>query len=204
MEYLKKLIEYHPFEYDIDSRNNIFFHAVLENFDHQLKNSHEYRNWSNVNHIYDSNDINSIEDIPFFPSSIFKYATLSSTQTKFKSIESSGTTSQAKSKIYLDKASNKKLFEIHPELSFMAMNNMKVLSDSKKTVEGRKKRLKLINSCYPHFNFSQVREKFLRKDVADDDILDVIAVLWSTQKIIDNIASYVPKKPETPKSKIYF
>ena len=107
-------------------------------------------------------------------------------------------------KIYLDKASNKKLFEIHPELSFMAMNNMKVLSDSKKTIEGRKKRLKLINIYYPHFNFSQVREKFLRKDVADDDILDVIAVLWSTQKIIDNIASYVPKKPETPKSKIYF
>jgi predicted RNase H-like nuclease len=84
------------------------------------------------------------------------------------------------------------------------MNNMQVIVDSKKTYEGKKKRLKLINSFYPHFNFSHVREKFSRKDVADDDILDAIAVLWSTQKIIDNIASYVPKKPETPKSKIYF
>ena len=107
-------------------------------------------------------------------------------------------------RIYLDKFSNKKLFEIHPELSFMAMNNMQVIIDSKKTFEGKKKRLKLINSFYPHFNFSHVREKFSRKDVADDDILDAIAVSWSTQKIIDNIASYVPKKPETPKSKIYF
>ena len=107
-------------------------------------------------------------------------------------------------KIYLDKASNKKLFEIHPELSFMAMNHMQVLIDSKKTIEGRKKRLKLINGYYPFFSFDDVRGKFSSKDVADDDILDAIAVLWSTQKIIDNIASYVPKKPETPKSKIYF
>ena len=107
-------------------------------------------------------------------------------------------------KIYLDKVSNKKLFEIHPELSFMAMNRMQVLIDSKKTIEGRKKRLKLINGYYPSFSFDDVREKFSSKDVADDDILDAIAVLWSTQKIIDNIASYVPKKPETPKSKIYF
>ena len=108
MEYLKKLIEFHPFEYDVDSRNKIFLRAVLENFNHQLKNSPEYKNWSNANNIYSSGDINSIEDIPFFPSSIFKYATLSSTQTKFKSIESSGTTSQAKSKIFLDKENAKR------------------------------------------------------------------------------------------------
>ena len=86
----------------------------------------------------------------------------------------------------------------------MAMNHMQVLIDSKKTIEGRKKRLKLINGYYPSFSFDDVRRKFSSKDVADDDILDAIAVLWSTQKIIDNIASYVPKKPETPKSKIYF
>ena len=107
-------------------------------------------------------------------------------------------------RIYLDKVSNKKLFEIHPELSFMAMNHMQVLIESKKTSEGRNKRLKLINGYYPSFSFDDVREKFSSRDVADDDILDAIAVLWSTQKIIDNIASYVPKKPETPKSKIYF
>ena len=106
--------------------------------------------------------------------------------------------------IYLDKLSNKNLYEIHPELSFMAMNNMRVIKDSKKTVEGRRKRLKLIKEFYPSFDFQIIRDKFLRKDVADDDILDAIAVLWSTQKIINNIASHVPKFPETSKSKIYF
>ncbi len=108
MEYLKKLIEFHPFEYDADSRNKIFLRAVLENFNHQLKNCPEYKNWSNVNNIYNSDDISNLEDIPYFPSSIFKYVKLSSTQTKFKSIESSGTTSQAKSKIFLDKENAKR------------------------------------------------------------------------------------------------
>ena len=106
--------------------------------------------------------------------------------------------------IYLDKNSNKSLYEIHPELSFMAMNDMSVIKDSKKTIEGRKKRLMLITKFYPSFDFQLIRDKFLRKHVADDDILDAIAVLWSTQKLIDNMASYVPKFPETTRSKIYF
>ena len=107
-------------------------------------------------------------------------------------------------KIYLDKTSNKTLYEIHPELSFMAMNKMEVIKESKKTIEGRKKRLDLIRHIYPSFDFGIERNKFLKKDVADDDILDVLAVLWSTQKIIDNIASHVPKLTEKTKSKIYF
>ena len=78
------------------------------------------------------------------------------------------------------------------------------LKDSKKTIEGRKKRLMLITKFYPSFDFQLIRDKFLRKHVADDDILDAIAVLWSTQKLIDNMASYVPKFPETSRSKIYF
>ena len=108
MEHLEKLIKLNPFKYDADSRNKIFFNAVLENFNHQLSNSPEFKNWSNINNVYDSKDIHKIEDVPFFPSSIFKYAKLSSTDTKFKSIESSGTTSQIKSKIYLDKENAKR------------------------------------------------------------------------------------------------
>ncbi|MBT6818035.1 MAG: hypothetical protein HOA50_02185 [Nitrosomonadales bacterium] len=40
--------------------------------------------------------------------------------------------------------------------------------------------------------------------VADDDILDAISVLWSTQKIIANIVSFVPKNLKTPLGKIYY
>ncbi len=39
------------------------------------------------------------------------------------------------------------IYEIHPELSFMAMNNMKVIELSKKTDLGRKIRIKLKKDC---------------------------------------------------------
>jgi len=86
----------------------------------------------------------------------------------------------------------------------MAMNNMEIINEKKKTKEGFIKRISLIMQYYPSFNFSKTRDKFKKKDVNDDDILDAIAVLWSTQKILDKIASYVPKNPETLKSKIYY
>ena len=97
-----------------------------------------------------------------------------------------------------------KLYEVHPELSFMAMNGMRVIELGKKTDEGFKMRHKLVKKLFSKFDFEQTRANFKRCDVADDDILDAIAVLWSTQKIVANIASYVPKKPETPLSKIYY
>ena len=97
-----------------------------------------------------------------------------------------------------------KLYEVHPELSFMAMNDMRVIELGKKTDEGFKMRHKLVKKLFSKFDFEQTRANFKRCDVADDDILDAIAVLWSTQKIIANMASYVPKKPETPLSKIYY
>jgi predicted RNase H-like nuclease len=97
-----------------------------------------------------------------------------------------------------------KLYEVHPELSFMAMNDMNVIELGKKTNEGFKVRYKLVKKLFPKFNFEKIRANFKRSDVADDDILDAIAALWSTHKIIANMASYVPKKPETPLSKIYY
>ena len=97
-----------------------------------------------------------------------------------------------------------KLYEVHPELSFMAMNDMRVIELGKKTDEGFKMRHKLVKKLFSKFDFEQTRANFKRCDVADDDILDAIAVLWSTQKIVANMASYVPKKPETPLSKIYY
>ena len=107
-------------------------------------------------------------------------------------------------KIYCADNLDLELYEVHPELSFMAMNNMEIINEKKKTKEGFIKRISLIMQYYPTFNFSKTRDKFKKKDVNDDDILDAIAVLWSTQKILDKIASYVPKNPETLKSKIYY
>lgn len=108
MEFLKKLIELEPFLYDKKNRDEIFFHAVIENFNYQLQNVPEFKRWAELNNIFDSGSIKSLEDLPFLPSSIFKYAVLSSSMSDSKTIKSSGTTSQAKSTIILDKENAKR------------------------------------------------------------------------------------------------
>ena len=96
------------------------------------------------------------------------------------------------------------VFEVHPELSFMAMNDMNLIEVSKKTDIGKEIRIKLIQKFFPNFSFESVRNKYKKNQVLDDDILDSISVLWSTQRIVDNIAQFVPKDPEKINMRIYF
>ncbi|MDB4138729.1 DUF429 domain-containing protein [Methylophilaceae bacterium] len=104
-----------------------------------------------------------------------------------------------------NKSINKlRIFEVHPELSFMAMNNMSLVQASKKTDIGREIRIKLIQKFFPKFSFESVRNEYKKNQTLDDDILDSVSVLWSTQRIVDNIANFVPKDPKRIDMRIYF
>ena len=107
---------------------------------------------------------------------------------------------------FLDNKSINKLrvFEVHPELSFMAMNDMSLVQASKKTDIGREIRIKLIQKFFPKFSFESVRNEYKKNQALDDDILDSVSVLWSTQRIVDNIANFVPKDPKRIDMRIYF
>lgn len=97
-----------------------------------------------------------------------------------------------------------KVFEIHPELSFRAMNNEKVILESKKTHEGFKIRKSLLNKHFLNLNFDTIRNKYQKRDVLDNDILDALVVLWSAKRIANNQASYLPKIPEKPNMQIVY
>jgi len=99
---------------------------------------------------------------------------------------------------------NIKLFEIHPEVSFRAMNNEKVILESKKSNEGFEIRKSLLDKHFLNFNFDVIRNKYQKKDVMDNDILDALVVLWSAKKIVSNQASYLPKTPEKPNMQIVY
>jgi len=99
---------------------------------------------------------------------------------------------------------NIKVFEIHPELSFRAMNNEKVILESKKTDEGFKIRKSLLDKHFLDLNFDAIRTKYQKKDVMDNDILDALVVLWSAKRIANNQASYIPKIPEKPNMQIVY
>ncbi len=89
----------------------------------------------------------------------------------------------------------RKIFEIHPEVSFWAWNRERPMAESKKTPAGRSARLRLVRARFGHRAYDFVREAFLRKDVADDDILDAFAALWTAERIFCRQARTLPARP---------
>ena len=96
------------------------------------------------------------------------------------------------------------IYEIHPELSFRAMNNEQVILESKKSHEGFAIRNSLLTQHFKNFIFEEIRRQYARKDVMDNDILDALAVLWSAKRIQANQASYLPQVPEKPNMQIVY
>ena len=96
------------------------------------------------------------------------------------------------------------IYEIHPELSFRAMNNEQVILESKKSHEGFATRNSLLALHFKHFIFEEIRCQYAKKDVMDDDILDALAVLWSAKRIQSNKASFIPQAPEKPNMQIFY
>ena len=96
------------------------------------------------------------------------------------------------------------IYEIHPELSFRAMNNEQVILESKKTLEGFALRNSLLSMHFKNFIFEEIRRQYARKDVMDNDILDALAVLWSAKRIQSNQASFLPQAPEKPNMQIVY
>ena len=84
--------------------------------------------------------------------------------------------------------------EVHPELSFAAMNDGQPMQSSKKSKAGVEERLKLLEAHFP-----QVRgalERNASGKVARDDILDAYAAAWSAWRMARGKAHYVPERPE--------
>jgi predicted RNase H-like nuclease len=84
------------------------------------------------------------------------------------------------------------------------MNNEKVILESKKSNEGFEIRKSLLDKHFLNFNFDVIRNKYQKKDVMDNDILDALVVLWSAKRIVNNQASYLPKTPEKPNMQIVY
>lgn len=83
------------------------------------------------------------------------------------------------------------VYEIHPELSFYFWNLSVPLSSSKRTGLGFVERLKLSENHYGSA-FTRLRGEVSTRDVADDDLLDAIAALWTAERIAQGSASRVP------------
>jgi predicted RNase H-like nuclease len=85
--------------------------------------------------------------------------------------------------------------EVHPEVIFYEMNDRQPLRFSKKKRDGAKERTKLLEiSGFPWSTLGH--PIYLKKNVADDDIIDACACAWSARRILEGTARHYPETEE--------
>jgi predicted RNase H-like nuclease len=86
------------------------------------------------------------------------------------------------------------LIEVHPEVSFLVWNGHMPL-ESKKSKIGKEQRRRLIRAEFGSEAFKVERIKYLTAEVADDDIADAFAALWSAKRRFAGESKSLPDPP---------
>ena len=87
-------------------------------------------------------------------------------------------------------------YEVHPEVTFRAWLG-KDVEFAKKGKDGFELRSRLVEEFFGRTAFQCVRESAPKGVVADDDILDAFAALWSAWRILAGISQSLPDPHDT-------
>lgn len=90
-------------------------------------------------------------------------------------------------------ALQRRVLEVHPELSFYEMNGKRPLVEPKKTSDGRKRRIRLLAGVWRR-NLRDVIECGSR-GVGRDDIIDAMAVCWTADRVLRKKEIRLPGEP---------
>lgn len=85
--------------------------------------------------------------------------------------------------------------EIHPEVSFWALNARKPIQHKKRRLVGRKERMKLLAPIFSDLE-KIVAEARKPKEVEPDDILDALVAAWTAGQTVVGKAETLPPNPE--------
>lgn len=88
-----------------------------------------------------------------------------------------------------------RIIEVHPEVSFRAWNAGVAFTASKKKRDGFSARLALVARHFGDDAFPRVRARWTKSRVADDDVLDAFAALWTAERIAAGVAVSLPVAP---------
>lgn len=83
--------------------------------------------------------------------------------------------------------------EIHPEISFWALNNKKPIQQNKKTVLGQTQRHKLLQEIFT--NMDSILAQMPPHGYVMDDALDALAAAWTAGQAVIGKAKTLPEKP---------
>jgi predicted RNase H-like nuclease len=95
-----------------------------------------------------------------------------------------------------DALARRRIYEVHPELSFMYWNGGIALAESKKTEAGMAVRVRLIDDHFGKDLRQQVRQQHPRSRVHDDDVNDAFAALWTAERILSDSVKIFPDPPQ--------
>jgi predicted RNase H-like nuclease len=78
-----------------------------------------------------------------------------------------------------------RIFEVHPEVSFWALNGGQALKHRKLNKEGKEERLKLLLPHYPGIktHLAELR----RAEVAEHDLLDAAVAAWTAECVASGL-----------------
>ncbi len=85
--------------------------------------------------------------------------------------------------------------EVHPEICFWAWAGRDPMKHSKRDSAGRAERLALVEAWLGAGVMERARGAISRGQLADDDILDACAALWTANRIQVGVAETLPASP---------
>jgi predicted RNase H-like nuclease len=97
-----------------------------------------------------------------------------------------------------DPSLQKRIREIHPEVSLYHLAGMKPAKYAKRTSAGMTERAQLLQpyyGCWLPILFDELIEKG-KPLVEKDDILDAFAALWSAERILNGTSQTIPILPQ--------
>ena len=88
--------------------------------------------------------------------------------------------------------------EIHPEVCFWSLNDLKPMKYSKKRITGFEERLRVLEKHLPnaHDHVDRALNKYLRREVARDDILDALVGMVVASTPEDKLKTMPPAPPK--------
>ena len=89
-----------------------------------------------------------------------------------------------------------KVYEVHPEISFKALNGGDSIVEAKRNPTGESIRRSLIENYFGSGTFDEIRNNHYQKDVANHDINDAFAALWTAERIFRREAVVIPAEAE--------
>ena len=94
-----------------------------------------------------------------------------------------------------DASARRRVREVHPEVSFAAMNAGLGLVTSKRSAEGHALRVELLGRYFGQGAVEALVASVPRRLAAADDVVDALAALWSAERIAAGCAGSLPSPP---------